>query len=182
MVTASYFASTAEELGSAAANLPPVVTAVRVNASYGPCPHTVQYEIQAHDPNPGGYISKIAWNLETYPGTRWSQSDSPVHTFTRPYLLHSTFVYITNDHKGAILTISETPDRLILKILADFEQCRYQSNVAGVTVTSSLGKDTWVAAPAVDTVPSIYPFRSSAAVVDAHTVAIMRPNELSDGM
>eukprot|EP01046_Picozoa_sp_COSAG06_P033750 COSAG06_NODE_3471_length_5297_cov_2.636591_1_plen_1225_part_10 len=142
MVTASYFASTALQLGSATANLPPVVTSVRVNATYGRCPYTVQYEIDAHDPNPGGYISKIAWQLETYPGTRWSQSDSPIHTFTRPYL----------------------------------------SNVAGVTVTSSLGKDTFIQAPAVDTVPSTYPFRSLPAVVDAYTLAIMRPNAISDGI
>lgn len=142
MITSSYFASTAEELGSATANLPPVITAVRVNTTYGHCPLSVQYEIDAHDPNPGGHLSKIAWNLESRPGTRWSQSDAPVHTFKLPY----------------------------------------RSNVAGVTVTSSLGKDTFFAVQPVETTPSTYPFRSKPAEVDAHTLAIMRPIDLSDGI
>lgn len=35
MITSSYFASTAQELGAAARNLPPVITAIRANTSYG---------------------------------------------------------------------------------------------------------------------------------------------------
>jgi hypothetical protein len=142
MVTSAYFASTTAELGAAAANLPPVIMAVRVNTTYGRCPLTVRYEIDAHDPNPGGYLSKIAWNLESWPGTRWSQADAPTHTFTRPYT----------------------------------------SNVAGVTVTSSLGKDTFFVVEAVDTTPGAYPFRSRPASIDGHTLAIMRPRTVSDGI
>ena len=92
MVTSAYFASTTVELGAAAANLPPVITAVRVNITYGHSPLTVQYEIEAHDPNPGGYISKVAWNLESWPGTRWSQADSPVHTVRHTALTLTTYL------------------------------------------------------------------------------------------
>lgn len=58
----------------------------------------------------------------------------------------------------------------------------YRSHVVGVTVTSSLGKDTYAEAEAVDTTPTHYPFQPSPAVVDAHTIATLRADTLSDGL
>ena len=103
----------------------------------------MQFSVEAHDPSPGGYISKVVWDLESIQDkaeASQSQADAPVHVYRRPY----------------------------------------NSYVAAVTVTSALGKDTWMALEPVQTTPAHYPF--APMVVDAHTLAILRPSSLASGI
>ena len=116
---------------------------MRVNATYCEVPCHVQFSVEAHDPSPGGYISKVVWDLESIQDkaeASQSQADAPVHVYRRPY----------------------------------------NSYVAAVTVTSALGKDTWMALEPVQTTPAHYPF--APMVVDAHTLAILRPSSLASGI
>lgn len=171
MLTSSFFASTATQLGPAVANYAPVstlllthfnwlpserkrlltslgwqiVSAVQMNTSYGHVPLAVHFAVNASDPNPGGYISRVVWELdhvENGATQTQSQADSPDHSFTRPYTAY----------------------------------------VTGVTVTSSLGKDTFVASPtAVETTPETYPFNPVPAIPDAATIAYVRVEEKEQG-
>ena len=124
-------------------NLAPVISAARVNTTYCEVPCYAQFSVDAHDPSPGGYISRIVWELESITDkgeASQSQADSPVHVYNRPY----------------------------------------NSYVAGVTVTSARGKDTWMALEPVQTTPTSYPF--GPMVVDEHTLAVLRPSSIDSGL
>ena len=147
MVTSSYFASTPAQMTTwgAEQNLAPVITAVHTNTTYGHVPLSAQFSVDAFDPNPGGYLSKVVWEFESVEdrsAQSQSQADRPVHTFRAPY----------------------------------------RTQAVGVTVTSSFGKDTFMRSAPISTTPASYPFRPAPAVVDQHTMAILRPSTRADGM
>jgi hypothetical protein len=77
------------------------------------------------------------------------------------------------DHPSQTRSQADSPEHVFI--------APYRSHIVGVTVTSSLGKDTYAEAEAVETTPTHYPFRPSPAVVDQYTIATMRVQSLSDG-